>query len=172
MKTASLYRKLEALGRIRLSEHFYMRQFLYSEIAIASGIVNMPDNQSLAIEVGTRLCEDVLEPITAKFGPIIIRSGFRSAELNAYGNQHGMNCATNEKNYARHIWDQLDADDNKGASACIVVPSFNDGRASIKTLEEMKAYLYNNLPCNGIKFFAKDNSFNIGWREMPTCEAV
>lgn len=161
MKTASLYRKLETLGRTRLSEHFHMRQFLYSEIAVASGIINMPDNPSLAIETGTRLCEDVLEPITAEFGPIVVRSGFRSAKLNAFGNQHKLNCATNEKNYARHIWDHLDADGNKGASACIVVPSFNDGKMSIRTREEMKAYLYDTLPCNGIKFFAKDNAFNI-----------
>ena len=86
-----------------------MRQFLYSEIAVACGTQNIPGNRDLAIEAGIQLCENILEPLIAEFGPLIIRSGFRSAKLNAFGNQHGFNCTKNEKSFAYHIWDHKDA---------------------------------------------------------------
>ena len=35
---------LENLGRVRLSPNFYMREFLYSEIANFYGMPNMPDD--------------------------------------------------------------------------------------------------------------------------------
>ena len=41
-KPASM-KALETLGRVRLSEHFFMREMLYSEIASFHGITNMPD---------------------------------------------------------------------------------------------------------------------------------
>ena len=66
--------QLDKLGRTRLSEHFQFRQFVYSEIAAAFGIPNIPDDPQLAIQTGTKLCEEILEPIIAAFGPIIIRS--------------------------------------------------------------------------------------------------
>jgi hypothetical protein len=67
---------LEDLGRVRLSENFFMRDMLYSEIANHYGIPNIPDDPELAISAGTRLCEDLLEPIWAKIGRISIRSAF------------------------------------------------------------------------------------------------
>lgn len=159
----SMYTKLDKLGRVRLSRNFYMRQFLYSEIAVAFGVVNIPDNVQLAIEAGTKLCELVLEPIVAEFGSIVVRSGFRSAKLNALGHAHGLNCASNERNYARHIWDHPDAKGNMGAVACIVIPAFNDGTAKFTTQQELKTHLLDRLPCHRIKFFAKDNALNVGW---------
>ena len=54
---------LENLGRIRLSTNFFMRDFLYSEIANFYGVQNIPDDPDLAIEVGKILCEDLLEPL-------------------------------------------------------------------------------------------------------------
>lgn len=54
---------LDALGRVRLSKHFFMRDMLHSEIAQFHGLMNVPDDPDPAIEVGTRLCEDLLEPI-------------------------------------------------------------------------------------------------------------
>ena len=69
---------LENLGQERLSKNFQFRQFLYSEIAISSGIANMPDDPELAVEAGRKLCEHILEPICEMFGPIIVRSGYRS----------------------------------------------------------------------------------------------
>lgn len=100
---------LEDLGRVRLSENFFMRDMLYSEIANHYGIPNIPDDPELAIAAGTRLCEDLLEPICAKLGRISIRSAFRSCAVNEAGiGKH--NCARNEANYAAHIWDRRDAE--------------------------------------------------------------
>jgi hypothetical protein len=115
-------RSAENLGRVRLSRSFFMRDFLHSEIAAIHGISNMPDDPDLAIEAGRRLCEELLEPLQAVFGRVAIRSAYRSVVLNAYGNAHGYNCASNERNYARHIWDRRDASGCMGAVACVVLP--------------------------------------------------
>ena len=42
---------LENLGRVRLSPSFFMRDFLYSEIANFYGVQNIPEDPDLAIEV-------------------------------------------------------------------------------------------------------------------------
>ncbi|XYK79843.1 MAG: hypothetical protein ROO70_19055 [Labrenzia sp.] len=160
----SLFWELEKLGRVRLSKHFYFRQFLHSEIATAFNIPNIPDNPALAIETGTQLCEAILEPIVAEFGPIVIRSGFRSARLNDFGHRSGLKCARNEKNYAAHIWDHLDDHGRSGASACIVIPAFNDGLSEYQNWEELSTYLQSALPCTEPKRFKNDNAFNVGWK--------
>jgi hypothetical protein len=80
---------LEELGRVRLSRSFFMRNFLYSEIANFYGMQNMPENPERAIEVGKRLGEDLLEPLNASFGRIAIRSAYRSPTVNAVGNERG-----------------------------------------------------------------------------------
>lgn len=64
---------LEQLGRVRLSPSFYMREFLYSEVANFYGISNMPDDPDTAIEAGKHLCEELLEPLQATFGRLSIR---------------------------------------------------------------------------------------------------
>ena len=40
---------LTALGRARLSEHFFMREMLYSEVANLYGIQNIPSLSSTAL---------------------------------------------------------------------------------------------------------------------------
>ena len=57
--------QLENFGRIRLSRHFFMRDMLYSEVASAYGIRNVPDDPALAVKVGTALCRTLLEPLRA-----------------------------------------------------------------------------------------------------------
>ena len=105
-----MYRRLEDPGRVRLSKSFYMRDFLYSEIAYAEGISNVPDNADLAIAAGRQLCERVLEPLQDGMGRLTIRSPYRSAAVNAKGAENGIqyNCASNERNCAAHIWDRID----------------------------------------------------------------
>jgi hypothetical protein len=71
---------LEELGRVRLSRSFFMRDFLYSEISNFYGIPNIPENPDLAVEVGKRLCEELLEQLNATFGRIAIRSAYCSPE--------------------------------------------------------------------------------------------
>ena len=57
---------LEDLGRVRLSQNFFMRDMLYSEIANYYGNPNIHDHPDLAVAAGTRLCEDLLELMWVK----------------------------------------------------------------------------------------------------------
>jgi hypothetical protein len=45
-------RSAETFGRVRLSKSFFMREFLYSEIAVIQGMLNLPDDPDLAIAAG------------------------------------------------------------------------------------------------------------------------
>ena len=126
MRTPRTVRGLEEFSRIRLSGSFFMRDLLYSDISNLHGIPNLPGDPDLAIAAGRRLCDELLEPLQATFGRLAIRSAFRSRAVNAFGNAHHNNCASNERNYGRHIWDRRDARGSMGAMACIVVPWFAD----------------------------------------------
>ena len=85
MKSPTTVRKLEDLGRVQLSESYFMRDFLYSEISQIEMIPNTPDYPDVAIEAGRNLCSQLLEPIEKAFGRISIRSGYRSPLVNAKG---------------------------------------------------------------------------------------
>ena len=52
---------LETLGRVRLSRHFFMRDFLYSEIGNFHKKQNLPDNPDLAIACGRAFCQTLLD---------------------------------------------------------------------------------------------------------------
>jgi hypothetical protein len=158
---------LEKLGMVRLSRSFYMREFLYSETANVHGIQNIPDNPDLAIEVGRRLCEKLLEPLNATFGRVAVRSSFRSCELNKFCNEHGYNCAKNEANYARHIWDRVDAEGRKGATACIVLPWFTDRYELGEDWRSLAYWIHDHLPYSELEFFPSLCAFNISWHEKP-----
>ncbi|AUQ57414.1 hypothetical protein PhaeoP30_00471 [Phaeobacter inhibens] len=160
-----LYWKLDRLGRVRLSKHYQMRQFLHSEIGQAFGIVNYPDDPDLAIEAARGLCSNILEPLTEEFGPLIVRSGYRSPHLNAFGAKMGLACASNEKNRAYHCYDLLDANGSMGASACIIIPSALGGDAPRFTdWRELAWHIDATLPYHRMAFF-KSFSFNIGFKE-------
>jgi hypothetical protein len=166
MKKPESVAKLEDLGRVRLSASFYMRDFLYSEIAAMHGLLNVPENPDLAIEVGRQLCESLLEPLQRQFGRIAIRSAYRSLAVNELGNRLGLGCATNEHNYARHIWDVPD-DHGRGAMACIVVPWFADRYATGTDWRALAWWIHDYLPYSSLYFFPKLAAFNIGWHEQP-----
>lgn len=158
---------LEKLGRVRLSKSFFMRDMLHSEIAQVHGLLNVPDDPDLAIEVGTRLCEDLLEPLQDRWGRIAIRSAYRSREVNALGNAKGYSCASNEKNAAQHIWDMTDANGCKGATACVVVPAFWDEHQAEGEWQIMARWIGDNLPFASLEFFPTCWAFNIQWHERP-----
>lgn len=159
---------LEDFGRVRLSSSFFMRDFLYSEIANIHGIPNIPDDPDLAIAAGTRLCSELLEPLQATFGRVAIRSAYRSALLNHFGNKNKLNCASNESNYAAHIWDKLDGNGCMGATACIVLPWFADRyeRGEVEW-QSLAWYIHDLLPYSSLCFFPKLAAFNISWHERP-----
>lgn len=167
MRKPRSMKALEKLGRIRLSETFFMRDFLYSEIAAFYGIPNIPDDPDLAIEVGKRFCAECLEPLRARFGRISIRSAYRSPAVNDFGNKHKLNCGSNEANYAGHIWDRRDARGCIGATATIIVHSFIPYYERTGHWEALAWWVHDHLPYDDLEFFPKFAAFNYGWKDVP-----
>lgn len=168
MRQPRSVRALERFGRVRLSENFFMRDFLYSEIAVINGMANLPDDPDLAIAAGTRLCQELLEPLQKQFGRLSVRSAYRSPEVNAFGNAHGFNCAANEKNFAGHIWDRRDAEGHMGATACIIVNRFIPYYAGTGDWEALAWWIHDHLPYSAMEFFLRFAAFNLTWNEQPS----
>lgn len=174
MKPPRTVAALNEFGRIRLSQHFYMRDFLFSDIAAVHGLLNAPDDPDLAVEVGERLSQDLLEPLQRAFGRTAIRSAYRSCEVNGLGNamqkagKSGYTCASNEANYADHIWDRPDANGCKGATACIVLPEFVDAFPNPGDWTRLAWWIHDHLPYASLWFFPTNWAFNIQWHERPT----
>ena len=162
---------LTELGRVRLSEHFFMRDMLYSEIANLHGMQNIPEFPDLAIEAGTNLCQKVLEPIYKAFGGVTVRSAYRSPSVNGFGNEQQQagkkdyGCASNERNYAAHIWDYK-KDSFLGATATIVIPAYLDYYDKHQDFRPLAWWIHDHIPEHaGMYFFPKLCAFNISWFE-------
>lgn len=173
MRKPTSVKSLTELGRVRLSKSFFMRDMLHSEIAAFHGLLNVPDDPDLAIEVGTRLCEELLEPIQDRWGRVAVRSAYRSREVKQFGNamqrakKPGYTCASNEANAARHIWDMFDAEGQKGATACIVVPAFWDAHQGEGDWQIMARWISDNLSFSELEFFPTYWAVNVSWHEAP-----
>ncbi|SNR56238.1 hypothetical protein [Puniceibacterium sediminis] len=155
---------LETLGRVRLSRHFWMREFLCSEIANFHGLQNIPDDPDLAIERGRAFCETLLDPLEETFGRIFVRSGYRSAALNRFGNENGLNCARNDYPLECHIWDVPTV---PVAGASIVIPWFADRYAQGRDWRDLAWWLHDHLDFSEIWVFPKLCAFNLSWRPEP-----
>ena len=167
MKTPGSMKALEDLGRVRLSQNFFLRDFLHSEISDFYRIPNLPEDPDLAIEAGTQLCRQLLEPLQQTFGRLHIRSGYRSAEVNGYGNRNKLNCSSNAATAADHIWDRRDADGCMGATACVVVPWVWDRYAAPGDWQKLAWWIHDHLPYASLCFFPKLWAVNIQWHERP-----
>ncbi|MEM9233248.1 MAG: hypothetical protein AAGA69_03310 [Pseudomonadota bacterium] len=173
MRKPTSVTSLTELGRVRLSNSFFMRDMLHSEIAQIHGLANIPDDPELAIKAGTRLCEDLLEPLQNRWGRVAIRSAYRSREVNQLGNDQmkagksGYNCASNEANAAAHIWDMLDENGHMGATACVVLPAFWDQHHEEGDWRILARWIHDNLPYASLYFFPKFWAVNISWHENP-----
>jgi hypothetical protein len=167
MRKPQTVRSAETLGRVRLSRSFFMRDFLYSEIANVHGMTNLPDDPDLAIAAGRGLCEHLLEPLQATFGRLAIRSAYRAPAVNAFGNALFENCASNDHDRARHIWDRRSADGGMGAMTSVAIPWLIDRLASGVTWQAMAWWIHDHLPYSELQFFPKLAAFNIGWHENP-----
>jgi len=167
MRTITSFAMLEKLGRVRLSRHFFLRDFLYSEISNFHGLPNLPDNPDLMIAAGTRLACDLLDPLVETFGPIAVRGSYRSPTVNAFGNEKGFNCALNATSTAGHIWDHRDAKGRIGACACIVIPWFADQYEQGRDWRDLAWWLHDHLPYSEIQFFPIRAAFNLTWRQQP-----
>ncbi|MEE2003318.1 peptidase M15 [Alkalimonas sp. MEB108] len=170
MRSPKTVKALEELGRVRLSDSFFMRDFLHSEISQIEGIPNIPDFPDVAIEAGKNLCQKVLEPIQSQFGRVSIRSAYRSPAVNAKGAENGnqYNCARNEANYAGHIWDYRDEDGFMGATACIVVNRFIPYFEETGHWQALAWWIHDHIPeYSSMNFFPTLAAFNLSWHEQP-----
>ena len=134
MRSPKTVRAAEEFGRARLSRSFFMRDYLYREISDVHGIPNLPGDPGLAIAAGSCLCQDLLQ---ATFGRLTVRSAYRTRHYD---------CASNARNYARHIWDRPDSRGSMGAMACIVIPWFVDRLAEGIRWPAMTWWIHDHLP--------------------------
>lgn len=165
----SVRKALEDFGRERLSKHYFMRDFLYSEVAEVHGIPNVPDDAELAVRAGKALCRNLLEPLRQVFGHVTIRSAFRSASVNGFGNCHYSSFSSNKANYAKHIWDRTDGDCLMGATACIVIPWFVDwmNEREGRDWRVLAWFIHDHLPYSEMVFFVRNAAVNLTWRGDP-----
>lgn len=143
---------LETLGRVRLSRHFYMRDFLYSEISNFHEIANIPDDPDLALDGGRQFCETILEPLVETFGPIAVRSGYRSAAVNGFGNANKLNCSHNDNPMEMHIWDHHTGD-AQIAGATVVIPWFADRYEDGRDWRDLAWWIHDHLRYSDLWFF-------------------
>lgn len=168
MRSPQTYIALEEFGRIRLSKYFYMRNFLYSEIASFYAIPNTPEDPDLVIAAGQRLATEILDPLHETFGSLAIRSGYRSPTLNHFGATEvkPQKCAANEKSYGGHIWGR-DAKGRLGACVSIAIPWFVERYEAGRDWRDLAWWLYDHLMFQELYFFPKLAAFNVTWREDP-----
>jgi hypothetical protein len=119
---------------MKLSAHFDLCEFTRSESAKREGVSNNPTPEHL--ENIKTLCEKVLEPIRAKFGPINISSGYRSADLNHF------------------IGGSLNSDHCKGKAADIDMDGHGGGVSNKMIFD----YIKDNLDVDQLI-----NEFNYSW---------
>ncbi len=144
-----------------------MRNFLHSEIANFYGRPNIPDNPDLAIAAGQALCQNLLDPLVETFGPIEIRSSYRSGDLNHFGATEvkPQKCSANPANYGGHIWDRRDKGGHMGATVSIVVPWFADHYNAGRDWRDLAWWIYDHLPHAEQCYFPKNAAFNLQWHE-------
>tara|TARA_R110002094_G_scaffold197841_5_gene170182 strand:+ start:931 stop:1590 length:660 start_codon:yes stop_codon:yes gene_type:complete len=164
-KPASMW-SLETFGRQRLSRYFFMRDFMYSEISGFHGRPNVPENPDLALANGRAFCTTLMDPLEETFGRIAVRSGYRSPDLNRYGNENKLNCARNEHPLECHIWDR-DAGRDAIAGASVVVPWFADQYECGRDWRDLAWWIHDHLAYSEMWFFPKLAALNLVWRPNP-----
>lgn len=167
-KPASMW-SLETFGRQRLSQYYFMRDFMYSEISGFHGRANVPESPKLVLENGRKFCAALMDPLEETFGRIAVRSGYRSPDLNRYGNENKLNCARNDYPLECHIWDR-DAGQDAIAGASIVVPWFADQYDQGRDWRDLAWWIHDHLPYSEMWFFPKLAALNLVWRATPRRE--
>ncbi len=103
---------------MRLTTNFTLEEMIFSQTASRLGLSNSPNQQ--VIGNLQRLCENILQPLRNKFGPVVVSSGYRSQLVNnkvggASNSDHLYGCAADitipgvaNINIAEDIRDNLD----------------------------------------------------------------
>ena len=116
------------------------------------------------IEAGRAFCKALLDPLQETFGQVTVRSGYRSADLNRYGNENKLNCARNDYPGECHIWD---LPGKRIAGASIVIPWFADQYAQGRDWRDLAWWIHDHIPYSEQWYFPKLAAFNLTWEPAP-----
>jgi hypothetical protein len=170
---------LTEYGRQRLSEHFFMREMLYSEVGNLHGVPNIPENPELALQVGCEVASRLLEPLKRAFGHVSIRSAYRSPVLNAFCNERfragdtACWCTDNDINAARHIWDRRDSDGHLGGTVTVFIPAYLEHYRKTEDYRPLAWWIRDHIDDYAELFFFRNLcAFNIRWYQGPSEKAI
>ncbi|MHA7777318.1 hypothetical protein [Roseibium sp. M-1] len=170
---------LTQFGRERLSENFFMREMLCSEVANVHRVPNIPENPELALKVGREIATRLLEPLKQAFGHVAIRSAYRSPRLNSFCNERYVAgdtacwCTDNASNAAKHIWDMPDEHGFLGGTITLVIPSYLDHYERTGDFAPLAWWIRDHIEGYAdLVFFRQLCAFNIRWNEGPNTKAI
>jgi hypothetical protein len=119
----------DAFTRTRLSKHFLLREFLYSSDSEFRGLSNMVDDRDAVVRAGKALCENILEPITEKFGKPFITFAYQAKN----GIEADWSLAKRKehpRSSSPHCWDRKTFGDSIYCRVDILPACVEDGEVS------------------------------------------
>lgn len=154
---------LDALSRVRLSQNFILRDFLFCASAAANGLSNCPENTAAVVQAGRVLCEKLLEPIVAHFGRFAITYGYQSrASMDA-----DLRRRTREvlpRSSSPHHWDRGTFGNEVYARVDILPFCVEDGHVS---KHEFGHWVMHNLDCDLCMTWTRSNVFCMTVSPLP-----
>lgn len=147
--------------RTRLSKNFILRDFLYSSDSDFRGICNMPKDREMVIRAGKKLCSEILEPITEKFGKPFITFGYQSKE-GIEADWSPAKRKDNPRSSSPHMWDRLTYHKHIYCRVDILPACVEDGEVS---KSEFGKFLMYKLDIDLLMTFKRSNVFCITYSE-------
>lgn len=153
----------EALARVRLSQNFILRDFLFSTDCATRGFRNFPDDPEAVICAGKALCEKVLEPFLAKWGRFAITFGYQSREGVEFKWSKAMREAKGH-NSNPHQWDRKTWGDQVYCRVDILPFCVEDGLIDKHTVGQ---WMMQNLDIDLLMQWRKSNGYCISISPRP-----
>lgn len=156
-------REYEALARVRLSQNFILRDFLFSTDAAVHGFNNFPENPDMVVRAGRELCEKVLEPVLAQWGRFAITFAYQSREaLEFKWPQEKRDTKSHNSN--PHHWDRGSFGDEIYARLDILPFCVEDG---LVDRHEFGHWLMHNLDIDLLMQWSRSNVYCISIGPKP-----
>lgn len=156
-------REYEVLARVRLSQNFILRDFLFSTDAAAHGFSNFPEDPDMVVRAGRELCEKVLEPVLARWGRFAITFAYQSREaLEFKWTQEKRD--TKGRNSNPHHWDRGSFGDEVYARLDILPFCVEDG---LVDRHEFGHWLMHNLDIDLLMQWSRSSVYCISISPKP-----
>ncbi len=152
-----------SLALVRLSPNFILRDFLFSTESAVLGLSNFPDHPEQVIRSGKALCEQVLEPIRAKFGGFSITFGYQCRDAMEFGWSKERRIRDRLSSNPHH-WDRGTFGDEVYARVDILPFCVEDGKVS---KHEFGHWLMHNLDIDLLMHWHRANIFCITISPKP-----